>query len=161
MAIEPLVENMLTLWRLLHRASHPVRRGEMTPEQYWLLRTLNRRGSISIGELADVLGITASSATTACKRLEKLGLLQRERQTADERVVLVALTPDGLAQVETWHRRRRELVTQLVRVLDPSEQDQLARLLARLVDAASGQVGDATVSVSVNGREGEGHERRH
>jgi DNA-binding MarR family transcriptional regulator len=133
----------------------------MTPEQYWLLRTLNRRGPISIGELADVLGITASSATTACKRLEKLGLLQRERQTADERVVLVALTPAGLAQVEAWHRRRRELVTQLARVLDPSEQDQLARLLARLLDVANGQEGDAAANASVSGWEGEGHERHH
>jgi DNA-binding MarR family transcriptional regulator len=49
---ELLIEDLLTLWRLVQRASHPVRRGEMTPKQYWLLRAVNRHGPISIGDLA-------------------------------------------------------------------------------------------------------------
>src|SRR5689334_22826731 len=75
MTTEKLAEDLLTLWRILRGLSHPVRRAEMTPEQYWLLRLLNRAGSLSVGELANELGITTSSATVACKRLEKAGLL--------------------------------------------------------------------------------------
>lgn len=146
MTSEPLVDELLTLWRFLQRASHPVRRGEMTPERYWLLRVVNRRGPLSIGDLADVLGITPSSVTTACKRLETLGLLQRERQTDDERVVLVALTPDGVAQVEAWQQRRRELLSRLVGVLDPHEQEQMQRILARVLDAVAAREGAAAGS---------------
>jgi DNA-binding MarR family transcriptional regulator len=136
MANEMLVEELLTFWRLLHRASHPVTREEMTPEQYWLLRTVNRRGPLSIGDLAAALGITASSATTACKRLEKAGLLRRERQTDDERVVHVAPTPEGVARVESWRQRKRDLITQLLSALDRSEQDEMQRLIQRMLDAA-------------------------
>src|SRR5579871_5365452 len=97
MATDRLVEDLLALWRLLRINTHPVRRGEITPEQYWLLKLLNRKTELSIGELAEALGVTGSSVTTACKRLEKAGLLKRTRQVdgQDERVVLVTLTPLG------------------------------------------------------------------
>jgi MarR family transcriptional regulator, organic hydroperoxide resistance regulator len=136
MTTEKLAEDLLTLWRILRGLSHPVRRAEMTPEQYWLLRILNRAGSLSIGELATELGITTSSATVACKRLEKIGLLTRERQAEDERVVQVALTEQGLAQIDAWRQRKRESLTGLLSVLDQHEQQELQRLIERVLEAA-------------------------
>jgi len=136
MTTEKLAEDLLMLWRILRGLSHPVRRAEMTPEQYWLLRILNRSGSLSIGELATELGITTSSATVACKRLEKIGLLTRERQAEDERVVQVALTEQGLAQIDAWQQRKRESLTGLLSVLDEHEQQELQRLIERVLEAA-------------------------
>ncbi len=136
MTTEKLAEDLLTLWRILRGLSHPVRRAEMTPEQYWLLRILSRAGSLSIGELATELGIATSSATVACKRLEKIGLLTRERQAEDERVVQVALTEQGLAQIDAWRQRKRESLTGLLGVLDQHEQEELQRLIERVLEAA-------------------------
>lgn len=136
MTTEKLAEDLLTLWRILRGLSHPVRRAEMTPEQYWLLRILNRAGSLSIGELATELGITTSSATVACKRLEKIGLLTRERQAEDERVVQVTLTEQGLAQIDAWRQRKRESLTSWLGVLDQHEQQELQRLIERVLEAA-------------------------
>ena len=136
MTTEKLAEDLLTLWRILRSLSHPVRRAEMTPEQYWLLRILNRAGSLSIGELATELGITTSSATVACKRLEKIGLLTRERQAEDERVVQVTLTEQGLAQIDAWRQRKRESLTGWLGVLDQHEQQELQRLSERVLEAA-------------------------
>ncbi|OIQ58489.1 transposase IS66 family protein [Moorella thermoacetica] len=56
---------------------------------------LKHAGPLTIGELAEVLGITSSSATTATKRLAKMGLVKRDRQKEDERVVTVALISTG------------------------------------------------------------------
>src|SRR5437868_14485855 len=106
--MDHLVDDILALYHLIRRTSHPVHRAEMTPEQYWLLRLLRRRGALSIGELAEALGVTGSSVTTACKRLEKAGLVTRERQSDDERMVRVVLTEEGNARVESWGQRRRE-----------------------------------------------------
>ena len=136
MATEQLAEDLLTLWRLLRNLSHPVRRAEMTPEQYWLLRLLNRAGSLSIGELANELGIAVSSATVACKRLEKAGLLTRERQSDDERIVRVALTEQGLARIDVWRQRKREALTHMLSVLDEHEQQVLQSMLERVLEAA-------------------------
>jgi DNA-binding MarR family transcriptional regulator len=136
MTTEKLAEDLLTLWRILRGLSHPVRRAEMTPEQYWLLRLLNRADSLSVGELANELGITTSSATVACKRLEKAGLLTRERWADDERIVRVALTEQGLAQIDAWRQRKRESLTDLLSVLDQHDQQELQRIIERVLEAA-------------------------
>lgn len=136
MATDRLVEDLLALWRLLRVNTHPVRRGEITPEQYWLLKLLNKRGELSIGELAEALGVTGSSVTTACKRLEKAGLLRRERQGdgQDERVVLVTLTTQGREQIEAWQQERRVALIQMLAPLTSTEQDELQRLLERILE---------------------------
>jgi DNA-binding MarR family transcriptional regulator len=136
MATDRLVEDLLALWRLLRVNTHPVRRGEITPEQYWLLKLLNKRGEMSIGELAEALGLTGSSVTTACKRLEKAGMLRRERQAdgQDERIVLVSLTTQGREQIETWQQERRTALTQMLAPLTISEQEELQRLIERILE---------------------------
>ena len=144
MATERLVEDLLTLWRLLRNLSSPVRRAEMTPEKYWLLRLLNRTGSLNISELANELGIAISSATVSCKRLEKAGLLTRERQSDDERVVRVALTEKGLAQIDAWRQRKREALTHWLSVLDAQEQKTLQSLIERVLEAADARAFEET-----------------
>ncbi|HLI08589.1 MAG TPA: MarR family transcriptional regulator [Ktedonobacteraceae bacterium] len=139
MAAERLVDDVLSLYHLIRRLTHPISRGEMTPEQYWLLRILRKRGPLSIGELAEALDVTGSSATTACKRLEKVGLVTRERQSDDERMVRVMLTEQGNAKVESWQQRRRELLTHLLAPLDEEEQAMLQHLLERVLETAEGQ----------------------
>lgn len=136
MAADRLVEDLLALWRLLRINTHPVRRGEITPEQYWLLKLLNKRIELSIGELAEVLGVTGSSVTTACKRLEKSGLLKRTRQAdgQDERVVLVTLTAQGREQLEAWQQERRNELSKMLAPLSPSEQTELQRLIERILE---------------------------
>ncbi len=136
MATERLVEDLLTLWHHLRTLSSPVRRAEMTPEQYWLLRLLNRSGPLTMSELANELGIAISSATVSCKRLEKAGLLTRERQSDDERVVRVALTEQGLARIDAWRQRKREALTHWLSVLDAQEQKTLQSLIERVLETA-------------------------
>lgn len=136
MPSDQLVEDLLALWRVLRQASHPVRRGEITHQQFWLLRHLRREGPLSIGELAELLGISPSSATIACKRLEKAQLLTRQRLVEDERVVQVELTPLGVETVESWRQRYRDTLAGLLKPLDEHEREQLQFLLERVMDAA-------------------------
>ena len=131
-----LVEDLLTLWRVLRQVSQQDRRGEITPEQFWLLRLLDRQGPSSIGELAGALGIMSSSVTAACKRLEGAGLVRRERQAGDERVVVVSLTAQGEEQIARWRRVRREALVRLLAPLSEEEQTQLQRLIERVLAAA-------------------------
>jgi DNA-binding MarR family transcriptional regulator len=149
MATDRLVEDLLTLWRLLRASTHPVRQGEITPEQYWLLRLLHQKGPMSISELAEMLGVTGSSITTACKRLEKAALVRRERQGegCDERVVLAVLTAQGVEQIEAWQQERREMLSRMLAPLNQPEQDELQRLIERVL-AATEQTTTAPTSVA-------------
>lgn len=143
MAAEQLIDDLQMLYHLIRRASHPVKRAEMTPEQYWLLRLLRRRGTLSIGELAEILGVTGSSVTTACKRLEKVGFVTRERQSNDERIVRVMLTEQGNEQIEAWQQRRRDFLQTLLSPLDEEQQATLQDLLERILHESE-QNGHAT-----------------
>jgi DNA-binding MarR family transcriptional regulator len=136
MVLEGLVEDLLSFSQLLR----PGRGSGMTPQQYWLLRHLRRAGPQSTGELAQALGITTGSATVACKRLEKAGLLTRERCLADERVVQVALTEPGCAQFDALRQRKREELLRWLGVLGQQEQEDLQSMIERLLEAAETQV---------------------
>lgn len=127
-----LAENLLMLWKVLRSVSHPVKLGEITQEQYWLLRQL-RGGSKTVGELAEALEITQSSVTTACKRMEQKGLLTRQRDRDDERVVQVSLTAYGAQQMEIWQQRRIEALTHLLSPLSDEEQKTLNHLIERIL----------------------------
>lgn len=134
-----LVEDVLALYHLIRRSSHQIHRKEMTQEQYWLLRLLSRRGALSIGELAEYLGVTGSSVTTACKRLEKAGLVSRERQSDDERMVHVVLTEHGRERIEDWNAQRRGLLSNLLAPLNQDEQATLTTLLELILEHAEEQ----------------------
>jgi DNA-binding MarR family transcriptional regulator len=132
----PLIDDLIELLQVLRRLSHPVRRGEITPEQHWLLRQLARRGPESIGEIAQRLGVSPSAATIACQRLERQGLVARRRSPADERVVLVDLTDDGRAAIARWDARKREVLAAVLAALGDEEQEAFRPLLERLLRRA-------------------------
>lgn len=137
MVAEQLIEDLLSFSRLLR----PLRGSGMTPQQYWLLRQLRDAGPLSTSELAQALGVTPGSATVACKRLEKAGLVTRTRGQEDERVVLVALTEQGCAQIDALRRQRREALGSWLSVLAPREQEELQCLIERLLREARGMGG--------------------
>ena len=72
------------------------------------------------------------------KRLEKAGLVKRERQGdgCDERVVLVVLTPQGVEQIEAWQQERRQMLSHMLSPLSQQEQDELQQLIERVLETA-------------------------
>jgi MarR family transcriptional regulator, organic hydroperoxide resistance regulator len=69
----------------------------VTYPQYLVLVVLWERGSLGVGDLASLLRMDFGTLSPMLKRLESKGLVTRERQAADERRVLVDLTPKGVS----------------------------------------------------------------
>lgn len=136
MASDELIEQLVRLWRVLHRLSAPERQGDLTAQQFWLLRQLRRTGPARVNDLAVALSLAQSSVSVASRRLERAGLVTRERDANDERVVHVALTPLGAERVDAWRERRRRVLIELLTVLDAEEQAHLAGLLERVLERA-------------------------
>jgi DNA-binding MarR family transcriptional regulator len=135
MGAERLAEDILTVSRMFRTRRYV----DMTPQQYWLMRHLRRNGPQSIGEIANALGVTMGSATIACKRLEKAGLVTRERQVNDERIVHVILTEQGRAQIDAWREHKLESIEKLLDVFDEQEQQVFQQLVERLIATAEEQ----------------------
>ncbi len=69
----------------------------LTYPQYLAMLVLWERAPRTVGELGDALDLDSGTLTPLLKRLEANGLVQRRRDPADERRVIVALTEAGTA----------------------------------------------------------------
>jgi DNA-binding MarR family transcriptional regulator len=94
--------------------------GELSRTEAGLLSTLSG-GPRRITELAELEGLAQPTMTSLVKQLERQGLVRRDRQADDGRVVLVHLTDIGAAALEDYRARARELLgTYLAEI--PDEQ---------------------------------------
>ncbi len=99
---------------LLYAASRQVtslygpllKRLDITYPQYLVLLALweVHPTTLSVGELGTRLCLDSGTLTPLLKRMEVAGLLQRQRDPADERRVMVGLSPKGLSLKEEARR---------------------------------------------------------
>jgi len=121
---------ILALWQRW-RAASPIRRGAITREQYWILRTLMDQGDLKVKDLASAIGCTAGSASVAVKRMERGGLVKRERGKKDERIVTVTLAKQGAKMLGAWRKEQLDSMDALFESLSPVERRSLRELLQK------------------------------
>lgn len=114
---------------------------DVTVAQHRVLVLLAARGDLTIGDLADGLGVNPSNATRYCDRLQRLGLVHRARSVEDGRMVQVGLTQEGQALVAAVTERRRQEVAQVLeRMTGPDAMRVVAAL--RAFNRAAGELDD-------------------
>jgi len=119
------------LARLLAKQLH----GPLSRSEASLLNTASgtpRR----ITELAELEGLAQPTTTLLVKRLEQDGLVTRERQADDGRVVVVRLTDTGLAALEDYRAQASAALGKYLTKMPDSQIEQLAaatKTLAQLV----------------------------
>ena len=64
---------------------------------------LNLEGRVTAGRLAEVTGLTTGAITGVVDRLEKAGLVRRERDDHDRRKVFIATVPENVAKVGRFY----------------------------------------------------------
>src|SRR5437764_14717513 len=64
---------------------------------------LNIEGRVTAGRLAELTGLTTGAITGVVDRLEKAGLVRRERDEADRRKVFIAIVPENVAKVGRFY----------------------------------------------------------
>jgi DNA-binding MarR family transcriptional regulator len=105
---------------------------DLTLAQLSILLTLLDLGPIRMTELAAHERVRTPTTTVAIRRLEKLGLVKRSRDTSDLRAVLVDVTPRGLVQHREALATRRAALAVLLSRLSEDERETLANALAPL-----------------------------
>lgn len=70
---------------------------ELTYPQYLVLVTLWEKEKSTIKELGEALDLDTGTLTPLLKRMEAAGLIERQRDSIDERVVNVLITSKGKA----------------------------------------------------------------
>lgn len=104
---------------------------ELTPSQAVAIRNLDQPRSQR--ELADRLGLDASSVTDIADELEARGLLKRRVDPSDRRIRLLELTPAGVKLGQEFFVRMVEDAPPLRNLTRP-ERATLQTLLAKMVE---------------------------
>jgi len=68
-------------------------------------------GRVTAGRLAELTGLTTGAITGVIDRMEKAGLVRRERDEEDRRKVYVAIVPEAMARVGRFYEPLQKAVT--------------------------------------------------
>jgi DNA-binding MarR family transcriptional regulator len=111
--------------------------GNTTLRQLEVLRLLATQGPLAMHEMAELHGITRSSATEVVDRLVAHGLAERQHDPLDRRSVEVALTARAQALLAQVRRLNVASIGVLTETYDDEELATLVHLLEKLGQAES------------------------
>jgi MarR family transcriptional regulator, 2-MHQ and catechol-resistance regulon repressor len=131
-ALDVFIKLMRAATSVAERTGRPVAKQGLSPSHFGVLETLYHLGPLKVGQLADKHLKSHNNFTVVIDNMEKQGLVRRERDQEDRRVVMVHLTPEGRERIERVFPDFVRAVTQDLQVLTPWEQEQLSVLLRRL-----------------------------
>lgn len=130
---EAALNLLRTADQLQIRFARLFRRHGLTPSQYNVLRILRGEGKpLPVLEIASRTITVVPGITGLVDRLERAGLVRRERCPDDRRVVRVAITAKALGVLERLDPLLADLHRGLMRGLGRGEQRELVRLLESL-----------------------------
>jgi len=106
--------------------------GDLTLAQLSILMTLQERGPMRMTALAAHQRVRTPTATVAIRRLQKLGLVERSRDTADLRAVVVGITPHGHAICCGALAIRHVQFAAMLKTLSPEDRTSLNEAMSPL-----------------------------
>jgi len=140
--------SIMSLERMLAFAGHQIRRShqiavalfaeeagpfEITPVQYAALTAIAEAPDCDATRLAVVVALDRSTVGDVLERLEGRGLIEREYRPHDKRTKRLRLTDAGRALLKEIAVPIARSQARFIEVLAPDEQQQLHRLLAKLI----------------------------
>ena len=124
----------LAFWRMKHAFEREV---GLSTATWFLLSMLIEEDGISQGEVSHRFEVDPSRTTRLAQRLQDEGLLRRERDPEDNRVVRLYVTEEGRLLVESSQERRERFESRFRREFSPEELAEFRRALgvvARLME---------------------------
>jgi len=132
--LTPYMDRMEEMSRYFFRYFHAriEAEGGLSPSQFFVLKTLKAAGTLTVSDLARSLGMTTAGATGLVDRLTRAGLVTRQRDHRDRRVVWVHLSDEGARQYAGACALRRTVLSELFSTLSPDEVAQLVGLYEKV-----------------------------
>lgn len=117
---------------LLARLQHRGTMAHLTVSQFGVLESLYHLGPMCPGDLSTKLLKSGGNITLVIDNLEKQGLVQRERDTVDRRMIIVSLTPAGHDLIGKIFPAHVAAVVEEMSYLTAAEQQLLGDLCYKL-----------------------------
>jgi DNA-binding MarR family transcriptional regulator len=101
--------------------------GGRSPSQLAALSTIERRGPMTLGELASAERVQPPTVTAVLARLEEAGLVVRTTHERDRRVSMVAVTRAGVEFLRESRRAKEAFLARKLAALSDDDRAALAR----------------------------------
>ncbi len=131
-ALDTYIKLMRAANSVARRALSCVQEAGLTEGQFGVLEALHHLGPLKLCELARKHLSSPNNLTVIVNNLEKLGMVRRERDSRDRRVIYVHLTEAGEQTIAALFPRHAAAVAQEMVLLSTEEQLLLDGLLRRL-----------------------------
>jgi len=99
----------------------------ISPSDLECLDFLNLEGRVTAGRLAEVTGLTTGAITGVVDRLEKAGLVRRERDEADRRKVFIVTVPENIEGIARFYVPMQQAMQKLWSTYSEAELQLLLR----------------------------------
>lgn len=104
----------------------------ITTPQFNALLVLRDNGDMTIGDLGNKLYLASSTATDLIDRMERDGLVVRERDSSDRRVVRLHMSEKGHQMIHAVMENRKRYLSGLLAQISPEEIEALQKALNSL-----------------------------
>ena len=101
----------------------------ITAPQGMVMGILSKEKTMKITELSSKLSLSNSTVSGIIDRLEKQGMVERNRSEEDRRVVHVSVSPDFTGLHQNFHKRLEENIGN---VLNKGNPEELAKIFVGL-----------------------------
>ncbi len=126
-----------------------VKRSGLTVPQLLVLQSISRKGSPSIGAVAQDVSLAHATVTAVVERLERAGLVTRTRSQTDRRVVEVTLSEAGQSRLADAPELMQSNFTREFTKLEVWEQHMLRAALERVAQMMDAEALDASPILDV------------
>jgi MarR family transcriptional regulator, organic hydroperoxide resistance regulator len=145
--VDQTLEAIIYLYTEGRRITKEVaRQANLTGPQLTVIKMLEQIGDLSLTELSERIRAQNSTVTGIIDRMEREGLVLRERSTEDRRVVHIKLTTKGADLAREIPVEPMEILRQALLSLSAAEARDLLRIATKLAKRVR-----ALVSESKNG----------
>lgn len=100
-----------------------------------IIKLMELHSGVSQRELADLAKLKPASLTEAIERLERDGLIQRQRDQQDRRVIRVQLTKQGQTRAQQISKEHQKFQADLLSSLTDEEKTSLIQIFKKLNDS--------------------------
>jgi|TARA_B100001059_G_scaffold123418_1_gene123372 DNA-binding MarR family transcriptional regulator len=148
------IEAVLVALRRVIRATdlhskHLAKTTGLTAPQILLLQTIRNQDEMTIGEIANEMSLSQATVTTIIDRLEKRGLVYRERSKEDKRKVHAHLTNEAMETLKSAPIPLQDQFARQYADLQEWEQTMIISSLQRVAQMMDAQHIDASPVLDV------------
>ena len=125
--MQTLIQRMMSIMRHVHHSSIPSEPPLSPPQVHLLFSIASKQEGISVKGLAERTSVTPGAITQFVDGLVEMGLVMREGDPNDRRIVRLKLTELAKSQFEHF---RKDYLTSASRVFNVLSNDEIKQLIS-------------------------------